>query len=218
MPLELRQVEKSDIPAIGRMDRLVMKENGISQAIWKIQEAAGIDTTYAFERFISTGMEHHAETFWKIVDTDIDEMISVAKFSFQYHEGEAYQDTPVQGEEPPPQKLLEFFTWLNKESNAFAKENFAGRPHARFTDLAFLATHPSHRKRGAAHVLLEKGTQKADEAGLDMYLQASLMGAQLYKKFGFEVMSVEEIDLSQYGVDKVETRTYMKRTTRAVGQ
>ncbi|CAD0107166.1 unnamed protein product [Aureobasidium uvarum] len=67
-------------------------------------------------------------------------------------------------------------------------------------------------------MLLEKGTKKADEAGLDMYLQASLMGAELYKKFGFEVVSVEEIDLSQWGVDKVDTRTYMKRVTRGVRQ
>jgi hypothetical protein len=67
-------------------------------------------------------------------------------------------------------------------------------------------------------MLLEKGTHKADEAGLDMYLQASPVGAELYKKFGFEVVSVEELDLSQYGVDKVDTRTYMKRVARTVHQ
>ncbi|CAD0082817.1 unnamed protein product, partial [Aureobasidium vineae] len=200
MPLEVRQVEKNDIADIAKMDRIVMKDVGISNAIWRIQEAENIDITYAFERFISNGMEHHAETFWKVVDTESNEMISVAKFSFQYHEGEAYQDTPVEGEEPPPKKLLEFFTALNEKSNEFAKENFTGRPHA--------------RTRGAAHMLLDKGTKKADEAGLDMYLQASLMGAELYKKFEFEVVSVEEIDLSQWGVDKVDTRTYMKRVTR----
>jgi hypothetical protein len=66
-------------------------------------------------------------------------------------------------------------------------------------------------------MLLEKGMQKADEAGLDMYLQASLMGAPLYKKFGFEVMAVQEIDLSQWGVDMGDIRTYMKRVTRGVG-
>jgi hypothetical protein len=66
-------------------------------------------------------------------------------------------------------------------------------------------------------MLLKRGMQKADEAGLDMYLQASLMGTPLYKKFGFEVMAVQEIDLSQWGVDKGDTRTYMKRATRGVG-
>ena len=67
-------------------------------------------------------------------------------------------------------------------------------------------------------MLLEKGMETADKAGLDMYLQASLMGAPLYMKFGFEVMSMQEIDLSQWGVDQVDTRTYMKRPTRGVRQ
>jgi hypothetical protein len=67
-------------------------------------------------------------------------------------------------------------------------------------------------------MLLEKGTQLADKAGLDMYLQASLMGVPLYKKFGFEIHKVQAVDLSQYGVDEGDTRTYMKRVARGVGQ
>lgn len=67
-------------------------------------------------------------------------------------------------------------------------------------------------------MLLEKGTQMADKAGLDMYLQASLMGTPLYKKFGFEVVRVKEVDLSQWGGDKSDSRTYMKRVTRGVRQ
>ena len=131
MPLEVRQVEKGDIAQIARMDRVVMRDVGISNAIWKIQEEEGIDITYSFERFISTGMEHHAETFWKVVDSESNEMISVAKFTFQYHQGEGYQDTPVEGEQPPPKRLMDFFKSLNKKSNKFAEENLAGRPHAR---------------------------------------------------------------------------------------
>jgi hypothetical protein len=131
MPLEIRQVEKSDIAEIARMDRIVMKDVGISNAIWRIQEEEGIDITYSFERFISNGMEHHAETFWKVIDSESNEMLSVAKFTFQYHHGEAYQDTAVEGEQPPPKKLMDFFISLNKKSNEFAEQNFAGRPHAR---------------------------------------------------------------------------------------
>ncbi|KAI5205359.1 hypothetical protein E4T39_03071 [Aureobasidium subglaciale] len=215
MPLEVRQVEEGDLADIARMDRITMKDVGISRAIWKIQEAENIDITYAFMRFISIGMEHHAKTFWKVVDTESDELIAVGKFTFQYHEGEAYRDTPVEGEEAIPKKLLEFFAWLNVGSNEFAKHNFTDRRHAH---LAYLATHPMHRKRGAARMLLEKGTKAADEAGLDMYLQASPIGVEVYQKFGFEVVSVEDIDMSRYGVDKVETRTYMKRVAHNAGE
>ncbi|THW87287.1 hypothetical protein D6D18_07352 [Aureobasidium pullulans] len=198
MPLEVRQVERSDIADIAKMDQLIMADVGITRAIWKIQEEEGDDITYSFMRFISMGMEHNSQSFWKVVDTDTDEMISVAKFTFQYHEGEAYQDTPVEGEAPPPTRLLEFFGQINKVSNEFARQNYAGRPHAH---LAYLATLPEHRKRGAAHMLLERGTNKADEAGLDMYLQASPEGARLYKKFGFEEKQYEDVDLKPFGVD-----------------
>lgn len=131
MPLEVRQVERSDIADIAKMDQLIMADVGITRAIWKIQEEEGDDITYSFMRFISMGMEHNSQSFWKVVDTDTDEMISVAKFTFQYHEGEAYQDTPVEGEAPPPKRLLEFFGQINKASNEFARQNHAGRPHAR---------------------------------------------------------------------------------------
>ena len=131
MPLEVRQVERSDIADIAKMDQLIMADVGITRAIWKIQEEEGDDITYSFMRFISMGMEHNSQSFWKVVDTATDEMITVAKFTFQYHEGEAYQDTPVEGEAPPPKRLLEFFGQINKVSNEFARQNYAGRPHAR---------------------------------------------------------------------------------------
>jgi hypothetical protein len=130
MPLEIRQVEKGDIADIARLDQVAMPNVGIHYTIEKVQKEEGVDITYSFERWISTGMEHHAQTFWKVVDTETNEMISVAKFSFQYHEGEAYQDASIEGEEPPPKRLIDFFTWLNKKSDEFAKEHFAGRPHA----------------------------------------------------------------------------------------
>ncbi|TIA16131.1 hypothetical protein D6C80_04762 [Aureobasidium pullulans] len=215
MPLEVRQVERSDIADIAKMDQLIMADVGITRAIWKIQEEEGDDITYSFMRFISMGMEHNSQSFWKVVDTDTDEMISVAKFTFQYHEGEAYQDTPVEGEAPPPKRLLEFFGQINKVSNEFARQNYAGRPHAH---LAYLATLPQHRKRGAAHMLLERGTKKADEAGLDMYLQASPEGARLYKKFGFKEKQYEDVDLKPFGVDMVSSRTYMKRKAGGIRQ
>jgi hypothetical protein len=106
MPLEIRQVEKGDIADIARLDQVAMPNVGIHYTIEKVQKEEGVDITYSFERWISTGMEHHAQTFWKVVDTETNEMISVAKFSFQYHEGEAYQDTPIEGEEPPPKRLI----------------------------------------------------------------------------------------------------------------
>jgi hypothetical protein len=48
-------------------------------------------------------------------------------------------------------------------------------------------------------MLLEWGCQKADEAGLDCYLDATSTGKPLYERYGFEVQSVSTLDLTQFG-------------------
>jgi GNAT superfamily N-acetyltransferase len=51
--------------------------------------------------------------------------------------------------------------------------------------LEILATHPDFRRKGLASRLMEWGTQKADEKGVEMYLDSSKMGRPLYEKFGW---------------------------------
>ncbi|EPE25504.1 Acyl-CoA N-acyltransferases (Nat) [Glarea lozoyensis ATCC 20868] len=58
----------------------------------------------------------------------------------------------------------------------------AGRKHY---FLEILATHPDFRQMGVGSRLLEWGVKKADEEGLDIYLDGSKMGAALYEKFGW---------------------------------
>jgi hypothetical protein len=63
-------------------------------------------------------------------------------------------------------------------------------------------------------MLLSHGIAMADSAQLPFYLFASVMGAKQYAKFGFEEIETELIDLSQFGVDEADSRTYMKRAAR----
>lgn len=77
--------------------------------------------------------------------------------------------------------------------------------------LHYIATHPRHQRRGAASMLLAEGVRRADEAGLDVFLQASTEGLHIYEKFGFEPVRTDRLDLAEFGVDKVEVRTCMKR-------
>lgn len=133
MPLELSQVEKGDIAEIAKLDQIACPNEGIVHIIRKLQSDEGMDVSTSFAQWTATGMEHHAGTFWKVVDSETHELVSVAKFTFQYHEGEAYKDTPtppIEGETPLPKRLIEFFAWLNKTSDEYAKEHFAGKPHA----------------------------------------------------------------------------------------
>lgn len=60
-------------------------------------------------------------------------------------------------------------------------------------------------------MLLKKATEKADAAGLDMFLRASAAGAGLYKKFGFEEEKRQYFDFRPWGLDKTEVKVFMKR-------
>jgi len=48
-----------------------------------------------------------------------------------------------------------------------------------------MCTHPSHRRRGAASLMLQWGVDKAKELNCDMFVEASWHGGQVYQKFGF---------------------------------
>ncbi len=51
--------------------------------------------------------------------------------------------------------------------------------------LNILFTHPAHRRRGVADLLLSWGTDKADELGVEAWVNASDYGRQVYEKHGF---------------------------------
>ena len=48
-----------------------------------------------------------------------------------------------------------------------------------------ISTHPDYQRRGAASMLVKWGCDLADKNGVGAYLDASKLGAPLYKKFGF---------------------------------
>jgi GNAT superfamily N-acetyltransferase len=77
--------------------------------------------------------------------------------------------------------------------------------------LMILVTTPAHRRRGAASLLIEWGTQRADERGLKCVLMASEAGLGAYLKHGFKVVREVEMDLRPYGVEATELRRWMIR-------
>lgn len=52
-------------------------------------------------------------------------------------------------------------------------------------DLDMLGTHPSHRRRGAASMLIQWGCEIADRDAVPTYVDANMYGKPLYEKFGF---------------------------------
>ena len=54
-------------------------------------------------------------------------------------------------------------------------------------------THPDYRRQGVADELMKWGTQKADQMGVEMWLNAAASATSLYKKHGF--VTVRDNDL-----------------------
>ncbi|KAI5268552.1 hypothetical protein E4T47_07757 [Aureobasidium subglaciale] len=76
------------------------------------------------------------------------------------------------------------------------REILGGKPHAL---LKLLATDPTAQRRGAGAAALRWGLEKADDLGLPVYLEGSVMGRYLYTKNGFKDIREFLIDTAKYG-------------------
>ncbi|KAK8048059.1 acyl-CoA N-acyltransferase [Apiospora saccharicola] len=96
----------------------------------------------------------------------------------------------------------EFFTMLEKKH----KEHMGTRPH---WYLELLAVRKSHHGKGLGKHLLSWGLERADQDGVEAYLQASPAGVPLYRKYGFE--DIETVTMSR--ADNY-AEVFMKRQPR----
>jgi hypothetical protein len=80
------------------------------------------------------------------------------------------------------------------------RKYLANRP---YYSLDTLVTLPRHERRGAGGMLVRWGCEKADEAGVQAYLEASPIGAPLYARHGFVGLEEMQLDLRKYGGDEV---------------
>ncbi|KAF2877787.1 hypothetical protein BDV95DRAFT_480223 [Massariosphaeria phaeospora] len=69
-----------------------------------------------------------------------------------------------------------------------------------------LVTLAGHQRRGAGGRLVEWGVRRADEAGVQCWVEASPMGEGLYKRWGFERVAEVGVDLGEWGVGEGELR------------
>lgn len=80
-----------------------------------------------------------------------------------------------------------------------------------------LVTLPNHERRGAGSMLVRWGTERADEAGVEAYLEASPMGAPMYAKHGFEPVKKVALDLRKYGGKEIMEFIVSTELCRALG-
>lgn len=89
---------------------------------------------------------------------------------------------------------------------------FTGPKEAeRHAVLGMIVTSPDYRRRGAASLLLRWGIEKADERGVEIYLESSVAGRPLYEKFGLRPLKVFEFNMAQLGFEGIDKHTCMLR-------
>ncbi|KAH7121841.1 acyl-CoA N-acyltransferase [Dactylonectria estremocensis] len=70
------------------------------------------------------------------------------------------------------------------------RRGMAARPHVY---LNILFTHPDYRRRGVADLMLAWGIQRADEMGVEMWLDSTACGVPVYLKHGFLVVNENRV-------------------------
>jgi predicted N-acetyltransferase YhbS len=63
-------------------------------------------------------------------------------------------------------------------------------------ELNMCFTIPAYRRRGVGSMVMEWGVKKADELGIEGFLEASELGDHLYTKFGFIEIDRTTIDMT----------------------
>ncbi|KAI8936196.1 hypothetical protein NX059_006627 [Plenodomus lindquistii] len=151
---------------------------------------------------------------WKIVDTDLppseddDEnaggrVIAIGVWSMQNITNPAGygEDVSAEKEQKPPYSppgtrldvLMSLLTPIRT-----AQLDIMGTSEPYFM-LNGLVTHPEHRGRGAAGMLLEWGLEKADDEGLVTYLDCTEMGRPMYERRGWSLVREVVWDREKWG-------------------
>jgi hypothetical protein len=144
-------------------------------------------------------LEHSPRAhFYKAVDTELDnKVIAVAKWRiFDKERSEEEVKSEYTLPDPIPEDCRP--AWDKFMDGIFkARWNImATKPHVILDNLT---THPDHCRRGAGTMLVKWGTDKADELGLECYLEGSSQGRPLYEKHGYQPVREIKCDLSEFG-------------------
>jgi len=139
---------------------------------------------------------HHADAsshWFKVTDTSTNTVIAGARW--HVHETNPYSKLP--------ERPLVVAYWPEGDRRNYASMSISQivlprmkryrEPHL---SLQLCFTHPDYRNRGAGKLIMEWGVRIADSLGINAYVEATEMGKHLYAKFGFIMVSKDEVNTS----------------------
>lgn len=90
-------------------------------------------------------------------------------------------------EKQDPSLLNRFFAKMNRTREETMKAKS-------YWYLKLLCISPNHQRKGLGTKLLRWGVDKAEEQGIDAYLESSPMGKRAYLKAGFRVLGMDRVE------------------------
>jgi GNAT superfamily N-acetyltransferase len=108
-------------------------------------------------------------------------------------------------------KNKEQFAAIMKTLTDLAIETMGTAP---YYFLSLLFTHPDHYRRGVGRLLTRWGTEKADENGLDCYIESSVEGKPLYVREGFVERREIAFSMKEYGDEEDDVLCFMVRPVK----
>ncbi|KAJ4344629.1 uncharacterized protein N0V89_012373 [Didymosphaeria variabile] len=184
MPLALSRCTTSDVDDIVRL----------SAAAFSAPTNANVfPNTPTVNAFRTARAQHTIQhdpfsLFLKIVDTELppeEQFIAYAKWAKPHSKEElrdsGYVDLLMSDE--LPKECDRALIWKAEEMKGELVESIMGsRP---FYHLDVLATHPAHSGRGCAGRLVKWGMQKAQEEGVDCYVEAQDSSKPIFERYGW---------------------------------
>ncbi|KAI0189468.1 hypothetical protein F4808DRAFT_465907 [Astrocystis sublimbata] len=188
MPLELLEIDrKTDFPALARcmFESHEVPEQKFFQAFFPYGKGEQAREKAIAECATRLASWHEDPTsYWqKMVDTDTGRIAGTAFWN-------------ICERDPFEEKQKMEVTWYPDNGGRRFVEQFLdifGKPRARVgrrpqVYLFILLTHPDYRRKGIAQTCLNWGMNKADEMGVDMFLDATPLGKPLYEANKFQVV------------------------------
>lgn len=174
---------------------------------------------------IAKWRKHPEKIHWnKVIDTDLPaddpgrQMVGVAHYDIHPTARTTAdldaEDAEKGPEDPDPAMNRAFCDEFFGDIKRIRRETMGGKPYVL---LHMLATHPDHHRRGVGAMQLEWGSKKAEEMGVECYLESSPIGRPLYEKHGYVKVGDLPLDARGHGHEKDLPHVVMIRPAKGSG-
>ena len=208
MPLELRQVTSAkEVPEI--IEGWIKNEVHLHQPLLAVD--SGKDESSHKDRVDDLSRRQwyrHSTTpgsAWrKVVDTALDDkVVTSSRWSIHTEPASCIAEQPARAYRLPPGPERRFCEAIFANFSAVHDDLTRKSPHVRkssltvdgvateldILDLVTNYTMEEHRRRGANTLMIEWGTKKADELGLETWLEATALGSMIYARACFRLLA-----------------------------